>query len=411
MRYDLVVIGAGAAGCFAAIRLLERKPGLSVCLLEAGRTPLAKVSISGGGRCNVTHACFDPDALTTYYPRGARELRGPFHRFQPRDMIDWLAGHGVKTKTESDGRVFPVSDSSQTIIDCFMGRLRALGAECRTSARVVDLARNEDGSWNVSLRDGSSMECRKLLVATGSDARVWALLNALGHAIIPPVPSLFTFNIHHKLLHALQGLSVPHALLQIPEMKLRAEGPLLITHWGLSGPAVLRLSAWGARRMHDAGYTFNLKVNWGGWTSAVMAESWLAELLSGHPRRQLANVNTGIFATRLWQYLLDRAGISVDTLCADMGKKKIRPLLEILTADNYPVSGKSTFKEEFVTAGGIDLREIDFRTFQSRKVDGLFLAGEVLDIDALTGGFNFQAAWTGAELVAEAIAGQLASDV
>ena len=407
MRYDLIVIGAGAAGCFAAIRLLERIPGLSVCLLEAGRTPLAKVSISGGGRCNVTHACFAPDELTTYYPRGARELRGPFHRFQPRDMIDWLARQGVRTKIERDGRVFPVTDSSQTIVDCFLGRLRALGAEWRTSTRVVDLGRNEDGSWHVRLRDGVSLEARKLLVATGSDARIWEILNALGHTIVPPVPSLFTFNIPYKPLHALQGLSVPHALLQIPEMKLRAEGPLLITHWGLSGPAVLRLSAWGARRMHETGYAFNLSVNWGGWANPGMGESWLADLMAEHPRRQLANVHTGIFATRLWQYLLDRAGISVDTLCADMGKKKILPLLRVLTTDNYPVSGKSTFKEEFVTAGGIDLREIDFRTFQSRKVEGLFLAGEVLDIDALTGGFNFQAAWTGAELAAESIAGLL----
>lgn len=404
MHYDLIVIGGGAAGCFAAIRLMERKPEARICILEAGRKPLAKVEISGGGRCNVTHACYQPEDLVHQYPRGERELRGPFYRFQPRDMVEWLAAHGVRTKTEMDGRIFPETDSSRTIIDCFLRLLQRYGVELKISARAEALHFSTDAGWIIHLAARETLTATRLLVATGSDDRIWQMLAGLGHTIVPPVPSLFTFSIRDPALTALRGLSVPRVTLRIPSMRLYAEGPLLITHWGLSGPAVLRLSAWGAREMQQVGYRFSLVVNWGGWPASSAALAWLTGLLDDQPRKQLGNVATGLFPARLWQYLVDRSGLAQTTICAETGRKQAAAMASVLYADTYAVTGKSTFKEEFVTAGGVDLREVDFRTFQSRCVPSLYLAGEVLNIDALTGGFNFQAAWTGADIAASAIA-------
>jgi len=407
MRYDLLVIGAGAAGCFAAIRLKEQHQEASVCILEAGRAPLAKVRVSGGGRCNVTHACFDPAELVRFYPRGARELRGPFSRFQPRDMVQWLERQGVRTKTEADGRMFPVTDNSETIIDCFLGLLERYRVHLHTSARVESVGKQDMGPWEIRLVSGKALQARHVMVATGSDARMWKMLEELGHTLVPPVPSLFTFNIRNKDLHELSGLSVSKAHLRIPLVKLEASGPLLVTHWGLSGPAVLRLSAWGARHMQELDYRFPLVVNWTGLPENEVV-GILEGLVAGNPRKQLVNLPAFSIPARLWRYLVSRAGLSEEIPAGELGKKKIALLSRTLVSDEYPVHGKSTFKEEFVTAGGVQLKEIDFRRFESKLRPGLFLAGEVLDIDALTGGFNFQAAWTGAAMVADAIASDLA---
>jgi predicted Rossmann fold flavoprotein len=404
MIYDLVAIGGGAGGCFAAIRLAELRQGAKIVVLEAGRKPLSKVEISGGGRCNVTHACFDPDELIKYYPRGGNELLKPFRIFQPKDMIAWFNAKGVKIKKEEDGRMFPASDSSSTVIACFLNTMKRLGIELMTSTRAVSWEKDKTNSfWNIKLMDGRVLSAKNLLISSGSDQRTWDFLKKEGHTIINPVPSLFTFQIKDKTLTALQGISRPSCRLQIPEFNFKSEGPLLITHWGLSGPAVLKLSAWGARELYQCGYTFDLLVNWADEDSTTLRLK-IKTLCQQQTKKRVQNLVVNEIPSRLWKYVCVKSGIGEMLNCSEVGNVLLDKLVNMLTRDSYRVIGKSTFIEEFVTAGGVELKEINLHRFESKIVPGLFLAGEVLNIDALTGGFNFQAAWTGAELVARALA-------
>lgn len=408
MNFDLVVIGGGAGGCFAAIRVAELFPGARICILESARKPLSKVEVSGGGRCNVTHACFDPEDLVNYYPRGSKELLGPFYHFQPTDMIEWLKGKGVKVKREQDGRMFPESDNSATIINCFMSAINRSGIQMRTSTRATKWAFDTDkGKWVVDLFDGTKLTCTYLLIASGSDQRTWDTLKALGHTIIPPVPSLFTFNIKDKNLTELPGISKSNVSVSIPQFKLETSGPLLITHWGLSGPAILKLSAWGARSLYDCNYVFDVVVNWLALEDMQESTLWVREIAKANSKKQVSNIVVENLPSRLWKYLTNRAGLPETVTGAEMSNKYTDAFASVLYKDTYRVTGKSTFKEEFVTAGGVDLKQVDMRRFESKIVSGLFFAGEVLNIDALTGGFNFQAAWTGGAIAAEAIAERL----
>ena len=401
MIYDLVVVGAGAGGCYTAIRLAEFYPGAKICILEAAKKPLSKVEISGGGRCNVTHACYDPVKLSTYYPRGEKELVEAFKKFQPRDLVEWFSERKIKLKTEADGRVFPVTDTSSTIIDCFLSEIRKRKIELLTSTRVKAWHfEAESKKWNVELMDGRILKSEFLLLSCGSDQRVWNELKSTGYDIIPPVPSLFTFNIVHKELQELMGISKEYVRLSIPSISQHAEGPLLITHWGLSGPAILKLSAWGARELNSCGYVFDLKVNWLGTETFEGFATKLNTIIKENPKKYIQSIAMKDFPSRLWKYLCARAEIGEFTSGAEFGKKQLKRLEDVLLRDTYRVTGKSTFKEEFVTAGGVDLSEINMEKFESKRQPGLFMVGEILNIDAITGGFNFQAAWMGAHIAA-----------
>ncbi|MCC6723365.1 MAG: NAD(P)/FAD-dependent oxidoreductase [Saprospiraceae bacterium] len=402
---DFLVIGGGAAGFFAAIRAAEAKPGIKVIILEKGREVLQKVKVSGGGRCNVTHACFDAKELVKNYPRGSKALLGPFSRFQPGDTIGWFDQRGVQLKIEDDGRMFPVTDNSMTIVHCLQAAAVKAGVEVRTGENVAHFAKQESGNggWLVASQSGLQFQTKNLMVATGSSPRVWEMLKELGHSIVPPVPSLFTFNIKDKRIDGLMGLSVPSAAVKVVGEKLAATGPLLITHWGMSGPGILRLSAWGARILAEKNYRFEIEVSWLNYTVEEMAEE-LNEAKLEHARKFVASqCPFPALPRRLWESLVAFAGILPDLRWADLGKDKLRRLATELGGGRYHVTGKSTFKEEFVTAGGVDLDEVNFKTFESKLQGGLFFAGEVLDIDAITGGFNFQAAWTGGWLVGTAV--------
>ncbi len=403
--YDLAVIGGGAAGFFGALAYAEARPGARVCILEKAPVVLGKVRISGGGRCNVTHACFDPQRLTQFYPRGARELRGAFSRFQPADTMDWFEKRNVPLKTEPDGRVFPVSNSSQTIIDCFQAEARRLQIDVRCHNPVAGLRVLSPYLFQLDIRGGESLTARQVLLACGGDQGGFALAKSLGHSIVPPVPSLFTFNIPDPRLGGLAGISVADTYLSLPEAQVEARGPLLITHWGLSGPAVLRLSAWGARALFESNYHMPLQVNWIPATSAAAAAEMFAGLRTSAGRRQiLGHSPLAELSLRLWKQLAAGVGISEELTWANLPRKQLEALVNQLVGGRFTVEGKGQFKDEFVTCGGVDLKEVDFRSMQSRKTPGLYLAGEVLDIDGLTGGFNFQNAWTTAWIAGQAIA-------
>lgn len=407
MREKVLIIGGGAAGFFAAIRCAELNPAMEVTILERGKEVLGKVRISGGGRCNLTHACWTPRELVKNYPRGSRELLGPFNRFACGDTVDWFESRGVESKIEDDGRMFPVSDSSQSIVDCLLDSAKAAGVQIRYHCRVdaLEPPTDELTHWTVTTSNGT-FTANRLMIATGSNPRIWEMLATMGHTIIPPVPSLFTFNIRDPRLEELQGLSVPLAELRIASLKLQASGPLLITHWGLSGPAVLRLSAWGARVLAETAHRFELQVNWINQSYDAIRET-LLELKEEQAQKQIGTRSPADIElpNRLWQKLVAAAQIPPDQRWADLSKKQVHQLAQQLSGATFQVTGKSTFKEEFVTAGGIDLKEIDFKRFESKKLPGLYLAGEVLDIDAITGGFNFQAAWTGGWIAGEGLAG------
>ena len=399
-KYDIIIVGGGAAGFFTAINIVEKNPNLKVAILERGKEVLSKVKISGGGRCNVTHACFVPNDLVKFYPRGEKELRGPFHQFCSGDTIDWFEKHGVELKIEEDGRMFPVSNSSDTIVDCFLTATQKLGIDILTGQSVQSIFKAAD-YWKVQTTT-ENYSCQNLILTTGSNPKIWEMLANIGHSIIPPVPSLFTFNIGDKRTKDLMGVSAM-ASVKVKNSKLEASGPLLITHWGMSGPGILRLSAWGARELAEKNYQFAILVNWLNEVTLEEAEEKLKELKLEHSKKAVSKKSPFEFPNRLWENLVLAATISEDTKWADLTKKQLQNLALQLTQGEFQVNGKSTFKEEFVTAGGIDLKEINFKTMESKLHPNLYFAGEIVNIDAITGGFNFQNAWTSGFLVAEAI--------
>ncbi len=408
MSKKVIVIGGGAAGFFAAINCAALHPEYEVTILEKSSTILNKVKISGGGRCNVTHACFDARELVKNYPRGEKQLLGPFTRFNPSHTIDWFARHGVAIKREEDGRMFPVTDSSQTIIDCFTGEANRLGVKLllRTGADALEFVGNK---WQLTTGSGDKMVADAVVITTGSSHQVWKMLAGLGHTIVEPVPSLFTFNINDARIKGLEGLSVPAARVQILNFKSKVPvlpAPLLITHWGMSGPAILKLSAFAARELARLSYKFEVEVNWLNEDFNTVKEA--LKLFKQHNARKnvLANPLFNL-PRRLWERVVqadfDAAKRDGKSNYADLPNAAIDSLAKALTASRFQVGGKSTFKDEFVTSGGVDLSEIDFKTMQSRKAPNLYFAGEVLDIDAITGGFNFQAAWTTAFIASQTI--------
>ncbi|HRZ32111.1 MAG TPA: NAD(P)/FAD-dependent oxidoreductase [Flavobacterium sp.] len=400
LMYDVLIVGGGAAGFFTAINVAEKNPEFSIAILERGKEVLTKVSVSGGGRCNVTHACFVPNDLVKFYPRGEKELRGPFHQFCSGDTIEWFSNHGVELKIEDDGRMFPVSDSSQTIIDCFLTVAKKHKIEILTGQSVQSLYQAED-TWKVETNH-QTFRCKNLVMTTGSNPKIWELLENLGHTIVPPVPSLFTFNIKDPRIKDLMGVSA-FATVKVQNSKLSASGPLLITHWGMSGPGILRLSAWGARELFAKNYQFMLEVNWLNDATLEETESHLKELKFEHAKKVVSKKSPFEFPNRLWESLVLASEISLETKWADLTKKQLQHLALQLTNGKFQVNGKSTFKEEFVTAGGIDLKEINFKTMESKVLPKVYFAGEIVNIDAITGGFNFQNAWTSGFMVSESI--------
>ena len=397
----VVIIGGGAAGFFTAINIKEMNPNVEVLILEKGNEVLQKVKISGGGRCNVTHACFEPKELVQFYPRGNKELLGPFHQFMTGDTFEWFENHGVPLKIEADNRVFPSSNSSQSIIDCFTKAVDNLGIKVFTKHGVTKVYQQEN-QWVVNTKD-KEFTADFLVIAAGSSSKIWEIAKNLGHTIIPTVPSLFTFNIKDKRIIDLLGVSVPNATVKLAGTNLETSGALLITHWGLSGPAVLKLSAFGARILADKNYQYNVVIN---WLSRPTEKVWnvLLNLKKKEPRKTviLKSPFTDI-PKRLWERLVAASEIKSTQNWADLSNLQLQNLANQLTKGVFNANGKSTFKEEFVTAGGIDLKEINFKRFESKLHKNLFFAGEILNIDAVTGGFNFQNAWTGGFMVAKAI--------
>ncbi len=400
------MIGGGAAGFFGAIAAAEANPQACVQLFEAGREPLGKVLISGGGRCNVTHACFDPAQLIQHYPRGGKALRGAFTRFQPRDTVAWFAQRGVRLKTEADGRVFPTTDDAATIATCLQREAARLGVRVRTQTAVLGVTR-EEGGFAIHLRSGATVAADRVLLATGSSPQGYAIARQLGHRVVDPVPSLFTFAIADPVLHELAGVSVPQARLRLSTPsgdRLEQTGAVLVAHWGLSGPAVLKLSAWGARILHACSYRATLTVHWVPTLSAEEVRQALLAAKQERARRSLGSAAPVDVPRRLWLYLLHRADLNPDTRWSELSKPGLHALIVQLTACPLAIAGKGAFKEEFVTCGGVDLPEVDFRTMESRCCAGLHLAGEILDIDGVTGGFNFQSAWTTGWIAGRAMA-------
>lgn len=404
MKADIIIIGGGAAGFFTAINAAEKNRNLKIVLLERGNEVLNKVKVSGGGRCNVTHAEFVPKDLTLHYPRGEKELLGPFHTFMTGDTITWFEKRGVALKTEEDGRMFPVTDSSQTIIDLFISETQRLGIEVLKNHSVKGFSKQDDG-WLVTTSEGE-FTANKLVIATGSNPKIWKLLEEIGHTIIPPVPSLFTFNIKDGRIADLPGIATDASVKVVDargKVLLESEGPLLITHWGMSGPAILKLSAWGARILEPTKYHFSIKVNWLQDVSEEDTVENLLDLKMSSPKQTIFKYAQFDLPKRLWQSLVKASGIDETETWAEITKKKLQNLANQICDSHFDVTGKSTFKEEFVTAGGVNLKEVNFKTFESKVHSGLYFAGEVLNIDAITGGFNFQNAWTGGYIVAKSL--------
>jgi predicted Rossmann fold flavoprotein len=407
MSLSVIVIGGGAAGFMGAIACAEANPDAQVTILEAGREPLAKVRISGGGRCNVTHACFEPSILVQHYPRGGKALRGAFSRFQPQNTIDWFSDRGVALKTETDGRMFPTTDDSATIVECLMNRAANLGIKLHTGAAVKQIE-FRDNRWQVTLRSGGQiLTSDAVLLATGSSPQGHTIAQSLGHTIVPTVPSLFTFTIKDRRIQDLAGVAAnsAHVKLQLdPKTKLEQTGPVLITHWGLSGPAILKLSAWAARELHDRRYQANLTINWLPKHNRDSLHKELMMVKNQLGRKTIASSCPVMIPRRLWESLTAEAGIGPEARWSDLPKANLTALIEELLQGQYQINGKGQFKDEFVTCGGVKLAEVDFKTLQSKVAPGLYFAGEILDIDGVTGGFNFQSAWTTGWLAGQAIA-------
>ncbi|MBD5782602.1 NAD(P)/FAD-dependent oxidoreductase [Pelagicoccus sp. NFK12] len=405
-RKTVAIAGAGAAGYFAAINVAEADPEAEVHLFESSRRTLTKVSISGGGRCNVTHSCFDPRELVSYYPRGGKELRGAFHQWQPQDTVDWFQSRGVALKTEADGRMFPTTDDSQTIVDCLTQAAQSAGVKLHLRTGVSSVRRQSEERFELTLSNAETLIATHFLIATGGGQKNagHTLATSLGHSISDLAPSLFTFHIDHPLLKDLQGLSLPSVQVSYPPAKLQQAGPIVFTHWGLSGPGILKLSAWGARVFSELDYQCELKVNWFGGSKPETIRQSLETAKRQNARKALVSINPFDFPRRFWERLLDFVSISPDTQWAQLSKKALNQLVETITSTSLQANGKSMNKEEFVTCGGVTLKEVDFKTLQSRIVPNLYFAGEVLDIDGVTGGFNFQAAWTTSRVAALHIA-------
>jgi predicted Rossmann fold flavoprotein len=404
MNSQIIVVGGGAAGFFAAITAAEQ--GADVMLLEKTSRFLDKVRISGGGRCNVTHANFEPREFATRYPRGERALLAPFQKFSARDTVEWFETRGVKLKTERDGRMFPTTDSSQTIVDCLFGAAEKAGVKTRLNCSVESVAKNSDKKFELKISGSEKIIGEKLLLATGGCRTILAgqIAVSLGHKLEPPVPSLFTFQIELPWLRALAGISVARAEIFAPAAKLREQGALLITHWGLSGPAILKMSAWGARELHKLNYKFPLFVNWLPEFSVEKIASELNSRRENYPAKLIVNLPLAPLTARLWEQLVLAAGISGDARWASLTRAQTHALAQRLTRSEFFVTGKSLNKDEFVTCGGVKLGEVNFKTMESKICPGLFFAGELLDIDGLTGGFNFQAAWTTGFIAGHAMA-------
>ncbi len=402
---QIVVIGGGAAGFFGAIACAQANPQAQVTLIEASRQPLAKVLISGGGRCNVTHACFEPKSLVQNYPRGGKALLGAFTRFQPLDTIDWFAAHGVNLKTEADGRMFPITDRSETIAECLIKAAFAAKIELCIGTPVTAVTRKNAG-FEILLKSGETKQCDSLLLATGSSLAGYKIARELGHHIQPPVPSLFTFNIPDPQLRELAGISLNSVNLRLSnpgKTPLQQTGSLLITHWGVSGPAVLKLSAWSARILHENRYQYQLFINWLPDLSPEEVRQKLLSVKAEWGKKAIA-LHRGVDVPhRLWQYLINRASINTEDRWAGISNKTLNQLVQEISQGEYAITGKGVFKEEFVTCGGVNLKEVNFKTMESKLVRGLYFAGEILDIDGITGGFNFQSAWTTAYLAGTAI--------
>jgi len=402
-KFDVIVIGGGAAGFFAAINLAERLPHISIAILEKSAKLLQKVSISGGGRCNVTHACFDPKTLIQFYPRGNKELLSAFHQFNPNHTVEWFLNKNIPLKTEEDGRMFPKSNTSSTIVNCFLEQVKRHNIAIITSTKVTNIQPKEK---EFELQTSSEkFVAKKVIITAGgfNKEEHFDFIKTLGHNIKTPVPSLFTFNLQHeKKLLQLQGIST-FAEVKLKENKLSENGQLLITHWGISGPAVLKLSAKAALFLYEKNYQFQFFINWLPHEKELSLNEKINLEKSNHPSKKTINSFPFPLASNLKTYLLERSNISLETKWSEFSKKQQNKLIQTLLADEYTSSGKTTFKQEFVTCGGVDLKQINFKTMESKVVSGLYFAGEVLNIDALTGGFNFQAAWTTAWIAANNI--------
>jgi predicted Rossmann fold flavoprotein len=403
----IAIVGGGAAGFFAAIACARANPANEVSIYERGSEFLTKVRISGGGRCNVTHACFEPRPLSESYPRGERALISPLHRFSAGDTVAWFEARGVKLKTEMDGRMFPVTDSSRTVIDCLLNEAQAAGVRLFPRAAIEEARATGSGGFELKMSGGEMIRCDRLLLATGGSRSVSGaqIAQALGHMIATAVPSLFSFHVATPWLRLLPGVSVADVEASISGTRLRERGPILITHNGVSGPAVLRLSAWGARVLHELDYRFNLRVNWLPDFRDEEIRAQLQVFRQTNPNRLVINSPIAPLPSRLWEQLTAAAGIDRDTRWTTLPSKQAHALANLLSRTDLEVNGKSLNKDEFVTCGGVNLREINFKTMESRIAPGLYFAGELLDIDGITGGFNFQAAWTTGWIAGHAMAG------
>lgn len=393
----VAVIGGGAAGFFAAISCKAHHPEAMVSIIEKSSKTLAKVKVSGGGRCNVTNACEQQADFLRHYPRGQKQLKKTFNYFNRANTIAWFEERGVQLKAEDDGRMFPVTNNSQTVIDCLRSEVESAGISVLMKTSITEINSGIDGGFHVKFENGGDDYFDFVIVATGGSPKStgYDWLRHLDHEIVPPVPSLFTFNIpEEKRLKSLMGLAVPNAVVKIQGTKMVQEGPVLVTHWGLSGPAVLKLSAWGARQLHDLNYNFKIQINWTGGVNEEILRQQVISASESQSKKKVMNAKPLDIPNRLWEYLLERIALNGNIIWAEVKKKDKNRLINVLLNDDYTVVGKTTFKEEFVTCGGVDLAEVDFNTMQSRKKSGMFFAGEVLDIDGITGGFNFQAAWS-----------------
>jgi predicted Rossmann fold flavoprotein len=390
---NIIIIGGGAAGFFAAISSAEKNPGNNIIILEKGNTVLGKVKISGGGRCNVTNSCTEPGELIKFYPRGGKELLSSFYKFNTRDTVEWFEKLGVKLKTEPDGRIFPASDDSQTIVDCLADRAKRNNIIVLKQTGVTGIRKVPNEGW-IIYASNKEFQADSVIICSGSSGSAWKLIESLGHTIESPVPSLFTFNIKDKRIDGMSGVSVHEVEIKIEGTNFKSSGPLLITHWGVSGPAILKLSAWGARELYKMDYEFKLLINWLPGLNLETAKNKLNQVKDNSSIRNVYTFSPFGLPNRLWERLLEYSGISKDLKWNSMSGSLITKLAIQLNQCCFYVSGKSNFKEEFVTCGGVNRREINFKNMESKLHKGLFFTGEVIDIDAITGGFNFQAAWT-----------------